>query len=135
MGRSTTTKETIPIPIIHTFRISDSNSTSADYELINTTGESTWLSEGIRVSRNRHYKSPDPQYFISTVVDGSWPKLIELYSCFSPCVLIGYSREENKVGDTLLVRLNPYERTVVIYCFKGYYSKNMKPLFPFMKKL
>ena len=136
MYRIPTVQENVPIPIIHTFRLTDSNSTSANYEPIKTNGDSTWLSKGIRVSQNRNYKIPDPQYYLSANVDRNWPKLIELHSCYTSCILIGYSEEENnKIGDTLLVRFNQNNRTATIFYFKAFYSENRKLLTPFMKRL
>jgi len=133
MGRKVkTNSRAVPFPVVHTFKLTESRSTVSQYELIQIIGGGLKLTEHISISRNRRFKPPDPEYYLSPKANGNWPIHCDLYKTNVTGILIGYRREEDLKVNTLLVKFNNHDMTVTIYYFEKDYSTDLIQLLPFI---
>jgi hypothetical protein len=132
---STNKVRTAPFPTIHIFKRTQYFSTVNHYELIEAVGENTLLTDQISISKNRNFKKPDPEYYLSPRSNSFSVNLIGLYTTAIDGILIGYIRKNHKKVDTILVQLTDQERTVKIYYFKKYHSKDIRPLLSLLMEL
>jgi hypothetical protein len=132
---STNKVRRVPYPIMHTFRRTQYFSTVSHYDLSELIGGNTLLTDQISISRNRNFSKPDPEYYLSPRSNSFSVNLIGLYTTAIDGILIGYIRKNHKKVDTILVQLTDQERTVKIYYFKKYHSKDIRPLLSLLMEL
>lgn len=121
-------KNKVPCPVLHMFRVKSSLSTTTQYDLVESIGGETLLTEHLTISINRGLTAESTDYWLSPKPIGDWPQLTWLYRTFLDTLFVGYRGDANGKEDTLLVHINDEMNKAEVYYFKDYYTKKIGPL-------
>lgn len=118
-------KKTIPRPILHVFREIETISTTTRYELVETSGGDSLLTDHLSISVNRGLTKDTSERYLSPTPNGDWPQLTYIKETFLDTLFIGH-RADNR--DTLLVHINEGNCIAEVYYFQDFYTKKIGPL-------
>ncbi|CAM4091972.1 hypothetical protein [Gillisia limnaea] len=120
---------TIPTPTVHSY-IEINHGKFAEvkhYELKEVTNGNPILSNLINVSKNRNFARSNPDYWLKIREGKKWinPALTGLFKTSTPLIYYG---DHNDKKNLIIVRFSANAEEVIIYYFKDYYTRDLKPL-------
>jgi hypothetical protein len=118
----------IPSPILYIFRVKSFLSTNTQYDLIETLGGQTQLTDYLTISVNRGLTEEKTDYWLSPKPDGDWPQLTWLHRTFLDTLFIGYRGNISGKEGALIVQINNNIDIAEVYYFKDHYTTTGGPL-------
>jgi hypothetical protein len=123
----------IPKPSIYIYKEINVGkfSTTKHFELINQNIENNNLTNLIKISKDRGFAKSLPVYWLNTRTDNKWGKR-NLTGLFKTSKTNLYKGDIDKKKNLLLFKFSEGANSLTIYCFKDYYTSNLKDIFQFL---
>lgn len=112
-----------PIKYVYS-EIDEGKCKTTKYYQITESNEKYLLTEKLRISLNRGFAKSKPNIWLSIRLR-IWVSFTGLFYNSKYDFYIGDKGHNNKKEDLIIVRFLNYQRTAVVYYFKGYYTDDL----------
>ena len=100
-------------------------STTKHFELVNQTNDFNKLTDQVKITKDRCFARVQPVYWLHTRTDHKWDKTC-LTGLFKTSITNLFIGDTEKKKNLLLFKFSSTADTLTIYCFKNYYSLDIK---------
>jgi len=117
----------IPKPSIYIYKEINVGkySTTKHFELVNCNNDNNNLTNLIKISKDRGFAKSLPVYWLDTRTKNKWDD-VSLTGLFKTSIMNLFKGDINKKKHLLLFKFSENANSLMIYCFKDFYTSNLK---------